>query len=1104
MNDEKKFKSIEELLEERERLDKILEEEFRREITIVFTDIKGSTQYFESRGDIEGLSMIRKHNEMHFPTIEAHGGRVVKTIGDAIMAAFEDPASAVRATIEMQNNLMSFNKNRSKSNQIHIRIGLNHGVALYKGDDVFGDAVNLAARVESLAEADEILISESVYRAVKDTDDIICRFHTKATFKGKSEEVKLYRVVWSEEQLVAESSFKKTGTRRVSRHAEEKRAVFEVDASLEGEHLKISSYERMRGEELTVHHYEDIKISGEEITRLCREITSLLNRANKRGRVAKEILKQLQSAGQLLFDAILSEDAKKKLAATKATDLILRLDDNLVQIPWELLYDGKNFFCQRFSMGRIVSTRQQVAEGVARFISKPLKMLIVADPRGDLSHSAEEGARIRDVLDAETDHINSNLKAHEVTVDYIKSKLRDFDLVHYAGHADYDSTDPSHSGWLLSDGKFSSADVRSMVGGKPLPALVFANGCQSGATEQWQVKEDYEEQIFGLANAFLLAGVQHYIGTFWDILDSPGADFAISFYRETLDGQSIGEAVRRARMELIDKYGEDTIVWASYMLYGDPTRIYVDTAEEEEEDEIVASAGRAEPVAAVTGGTRGGVSVTLGEGVRAKGPSFTTISIGILAVLLVILAVLVVGKLLRSEGPLVAPVRVGAGATPYERAFALLRNGKAADAENAFLAMAQGDHAADGLEGLSAVYYETGRSQEAQQKAAQALQDDPKRAYAHVILGKIALDGQDFETARNEFLTATRTPDALEWQTSAAYNQLGRLYAANGDNTNAVTNYAQAAKLDPKSVEARANQGVVLARMGKMDEAQKVLEEAQQTSPNDVMIASLLRDVSMRQQLAADTERQARIRESINDLIARQDSRPLPAAGTQDEWTSKLVTITFMDMRSVGLIPGREGENDYLLLMLTQAFQQDGRIKVVDRTMLDALLNELKISSSDLADPRTALKLGRLLSAKLIATGSIIRDTQSVQVSMRVIETETSDVPVALAEPMDKNIPIGEVAKKLSAMLISKIKGCFPLRGVIKQVRGDEVTLNIGSDVGVTVGTKLAIVEPRVQGEGRILGMVEVTQVNKGDSTAKILDKKMAVIANMKVEELEQ
>ncbi len=1109
MNDEKKFKSIEELLEAREKLDKILEEEFRKEVTIIFTDIKGSTQFFETRGDIEGLSMIRKHNEMHFPTIEAYGGRVVKTIGDAIMAVFEDAASAVRATIEMQNNLLYYNKGKQPSDQIHIRIGINTGVALYKDDDVYGDAVNLAARVESMAEPDHILISDSVYNLIKDTDDIICRFHGKSEFKGKSGETKIYRVVWSEEQLVEESTFKKTGTRRTVKKAAPQKPVFEIDASLEGEHLKVSSYERFRGEEKTIHHYEDIKISGDEISRLCREVTGLLNRANKRGRVSKEILKQLQSTGHLLFDAVLTGDVKSKLASTGAAELILRLDDNLVHIPWELLYDGKQFLCQRFSMGRIVSTRQSVTEGVARNVGKPLKMLVLADPRGDLAHSAEEGSKIRDVLDAESELINANIKSSDVTVDYVKSKIRDFDIIHYAGHADYDTQNPANSGWLLSDGKFSSDVVRNMAGGRPLPALVFANGCQSGTTEQWGVTEDYEEQIFGLANAFLLAGVQHYIGTFWDILDSPGADFAIAFYQEILDGQSIGEAVRRARMELIDRYGEDTIVWASYMLYGDPSRVYIDETEqdiEEDKAEAVTAASPTasaseQPVAAVSGGVRGGAGEA--AGVRTKGPSFTKISVGLLAVLLLVLAGVLIAKFTGGEKPIVSQVETGPEAGAYERAFAALRNGNAPRAEQAFLAMSQkeGD-SAKGLEGLAAVYYETGKTEQARRKAEQALQQDPGRMYAQVILGKIAVDEGDYASAREKFVAATGSEGGAEWQRAVAYNQLGRIYAAKGNDNQAVDSYQKASEMAPDMTEAKANRGVVLARMGKVEEAQKVLEQAREADPNDEMVASLLRDIAMRRQMAMDSEKQERIRNMVNDLADRKESGDAStSASAGDEWTSRPLTITFLDLRSLGLIPGREGENEFLLLKLTQNFQEDGRVKVVDRAMLEAMLNELNISSSELADPATALRLGRLLSARLIATGSIIRDSESLQVSMRVIETETSDVAVALAETMDRKMSVSKVADKLSGMLLEKIDSSFPVRGAVKEIRDGEVVLNIGSDVGVEQGMKLNLVEPRIRGEGRVLGKVEVSELHESESVATVLEKKVELYKDMKVEQ---
>src|SRR5213082_3908869 len=80
-------------------------EKFRRTITVMFTDIKGSTAYFEKYGDVAGLMMVHQCNDMLRLIVEKHGGRVIKTIGDAIMATFEDCAESVQASIEMQKGL---------------------------------------------------------------------------------------------------------------------------------------------------------------------------------------------------------------------------------------------------------------------------------------------------------------------------------------------------------------------------------------------------------------------------------------------------------------------------------------------------------------------------------------------------------------------------------------------------------------------------------------------------------------------------------------------------------------------------------------------------------------------------------------------------------------------------------------------------------------------------------------------------------------------------------------------------------------------------------------------------------------------------------------
>ena len=87
---------IEELLRERLRLDERLQQEFRREITLLFSDIQDSTAYFERHGDLDGRQMLQRHNDVLFPLISSHQGTVLKTVRDTIMASFAEPLRQCR------------------------------------------------------------------------------------------------------------------------------------------------------------------------------------------------------------------------------------------------------------------------------------------------------------------------------------------------------------------------------------------------------------------------------------------------------------------------------------------------------------------------------------------------------------------------------------------------------------------------------------------------------------------------------------------------------------------------------------------------------------------------------------------------------------------------------------------------------------------------------------------------------------------------------------------------------------------------------------------------------------------------------------------------
>ena len=126
----------------------------------MFTDIKGSTSFYEQRGDLDGRMMVHRHNEMVLPIIEANRGKLIKTIGDATMSQYDDPADGVRAAIQIQLKLKAHNDAKTAGEQIHVRIGLNTGLGIVEEKDVFGDVVNVAARVESLADGGEILVTD--------------------------------------------------------------------------------------------------------------------------------------------------------------------------------------------------------------------------------------------------------------------------------------------------------------------------------------------------------------------------------------------------------------------------------------------------------------------------------------------------------------------------------------------------------------------------------------------------------------------------------------------------------------------------------------------------------------------------------------------------------------------------------------------------------------------------------------------------------------------------------------------------------------------------------------------------------------------------------
>ncbi|MFA5157088.1 MAG: tetratricopeptide repeat protein [Candidatus Omnitrophota bacterium] len=322
----------------------------------------------------------------------------------------------------------------------------------------------------------------------------------------------------------------------------------------------------------TLKHYSQIPVSFPQINRLCREITSILGESGK-FRCEPEQLNRMQKAGQFLWDHLLTSQVKSRLRNAEGRELILSLDEDLIGIPWELLYDGNDFLCLKFNLGRLVKTQQQ--EKVVQYrssVSNVLKMLVLADPTADLKSAYLEGVHIRNQFDRLRQQVRIDFKSTDIDTVYVKKNLRDYDIVHFAGHCEYGSGGHAAGGWLLSDGRFTAQDILALGENQnlSLPGLIFSNACSSAKSSNGLMNDDYQEKTYSLAAAFLFSGVRHYIGTIWQIEDPVSLMFAKEFYDRLIKGASIGECIRLSRQRLVKEYGPAAVCWAGYILYGDP------------------------------------------------------------------------------------------------------------------------------------------------------------------------------------------------------------------------------------------------------------------------------------------------------------------------------------------------------------------------------------------------------------------------------------------------------------------------------------------------------------------------------------------------------
>jgi formylglycine-generating enzyme required for sulfatase activity/class 3 adenylate cyclase len=167
----------------------------RRLAAIVAGDIAGYSRLMQIDEEGTHLRVKRIERDLIEPSIVGHHGRLVKTTGDGFIAIFDSPVEAVRCGIVIQQNMVGRNASMPKHHWIEFRIGVNLGDVIIEADDVFGDGVNIATRLEGIAAPGQVYISGGIYEQIK--HKLVCGYESLGDRKVKNitDPVRVYRVL---------------------------------------------------------------------------------------------------------------------------------------------------------------------------------------------------------------------------------------------------------------------------------------------------------------------------------------------------------------------------------------------------------------------------------------------------------------------------------------------------------------------------------------------------------------------------------------------------------------------------------------------------------------------------------------------------------------------------------------------------------------------------------------------------------------------------------------------------------------------------------------------------------------------------------------------
>ena len=446
------------------------------------------------------------------------------------------------------------------------------------------------------------------------------------------------------------------------------------------------------------------------------------------------------------------------------------------------------------------------------------------------------------------------------------------------------------------------------------------------------------------------------------------------------------------------------------------------------------------------------------------------------------------------------------------KGYAALRRKNLKEAESVFAGLAKqgGEAEVLGKEGLATVYAKGKQPEKALALAKEVEGKAPGRGYVNVVKGDILYAQNRKKEAEEEYVKASSRTEGEPYQQASRYNQLGRLYSSSDRYGKARELFDKAVEIDPYYIEGTTNKGVALEKEGKWDQALASYRSALAVNPGDAFAAALARRAEEMVALSKDAGRKERMDRLVKELADRFRAQKSEGMKKEDEWSSGPTVLTFVDFQEKGGLAERDGFSTVLLTRLSENLNASGRVKIVERALVERVLEELNLGSSKLADPDTALKLGKLFAARLIGTGSLLNLPEGSVLSMRVVDTETSGIVQTEIRTLDPGGNVDEELFRINRDILHMVMEKYPLRGFVARVDGEEVLLNLGAKQGVVKGTRFDVLEEgagivykgkKLAAAPKAVAQMEVLSVEPEFSRAKVTRKDRPLKPDDKVQE---